>query len=113
MRVLIRVLKALADPTRMRILKLLERKKMCVCELTAVIGIRQSSISHHLKILRDAGLVDDIRNGLWIDYQLTKTHYNQYSPDLLEKIPEWLNDDETVLNDLKEAKKTERAKVCK
>ena len=63
MRELILVLKAAADPTRIRIVKMLERKSMCVCELTAVLGIQQSSVSHHLRILKDAGLVDDFRNG--------------------------------------------------
>ena len=83
MRDLVSVFKALADPTRLRIIKLLEKKSMCVCELTAVLKIKQSSVSHHLKILKDTGLVDDVRSGQWIDYELAIEKYNEYVPKLL------------------------------
>ena len=63
MRELMGVLKAVADKNRMRILKMLEKKSMCVCELAAVLKIKQPSVSKHLSILKNAGLIQDERNG--------------------------------------------------
>ena len=80
MRELMLVLKAVADKNRMRILKMLERKSMCVCELAAVLGIKQPSVSKHLVILKNAGLIQDERNGQWIDYSLCRARINQYAP---------------------------------
>jgi ArsR family transcriptional regulator len=112
MRDLILALKAMADPMRIRILKMLQQKRMCVCELTAVLGIQQSSVSHHLRVLKDAGFVDDIRRGVWIDYELAKKQYNVYVPELERLLSEWLGDDETVREDSKKAKSVDRKNVC-
>lgn len=112
MRDIILVLKAMADPMRIRILKMLEQKSMCVCELTAVLGIQQSSISHHLRVLKDAGFVDDIRRGPWIDYELAKKDYNVYVPELARLLSVWLKDDETIREDLQKARLVDRQNVC-
>jgi ArsR family transcriptional regulator len=53
----IRVMKALSDPNRVKIVKMLQHKLMCVCEIQAALGISQSSVSKHLKILEEAGVV--------------------------------------------------------
>ncbi len=58
MKEFIRVMKALSDPTRIKLLKILEKRLMCVCELQAAIGTAQSTTSNHLKILEAAGLVE-------------------------------------------------------
>ena len=63
-----RFFKALADPTRLRIVLLLLGRDLCVCELTFVLGMSQSRISHQLRLLRDAGLVEDKRDGKWMIY---------------------------------------------
>jgi ArsR family transcriptional regulator len=112
MRDLILVLKAMADPTRIRILKMLEQKRMCVCELTAVLGIQQSSVSHHLRILKDAGLVVDMRHGAWIDYALAQTEYNEFAPALLKMARTWLHDDPLVKKDEKTTKQVDRKHLC-
>lgn len=70
MKSLVATFKALSDPTRLRIVLLLMRRDLCVCELTAVLGLEQSRVSHQLKILRGAGLVNDIRDGKWIIYHV-------------------------------------------
>lgn len=61
---------ALSDETRLRIVDLLGRGEQCVCDLAAALGAGQSRLSFHLKTLRDAGLVDDRRQGRWIYYSL-------------------------------------------
>lgn len=64
------VLKAAADPTRTRILKLLEHGGLCVCQVQAVLGLAASTVSKHLALLKQAGLVEDRRHGKWIEYAL-------------------------------------------
>ncbi len=66
----IKTLKALADPTRLRIVAVLLRNEVCVCELTAILGMEQSRISHQLRILRDADIVEDRRDRRWIVYAI-------------------------------------------
>ncbi len=67
---LARVLKALAHPTRLRILEAIEQKEHCVCELTDMLGIDQSTVSKHLAALRQAGLVRSRKDGVMTYYAL-------------------------------------------
>ncbi|HEY3018152.1 MAG TPA: metalloregulator ArsR/SmtB family transcription factor [Gaiellaceae bacterium] len=63
--------KALADPTRVAIVnRLAAAEEVCVCDLTEAFELSQPTISHHLKILREAGLVDSTRRGTWAYYSL-------------------------------------------
>ena len=68
-----RMFKAFADETRLRILHLLTRGELCVCDLTSVLRLPQSKISRHLAYLRRSGLVLGRRDGLWKYYSLAKT----------------------------------------
>jgi ArsR family transcriptional regulator len=64
--------KAVADPARLTILATLARAadEVCVCDFTAGLGLNQSTVSHHLKILKEAGLIDSVRRGTWGYYSL-------------------------------------------
>ncbi|MDD5760114.1 MAG: metalloregulator ArsR/SmtB family transcription factor [Desulfobulbaceae bacterium] len=62
--------KALTEETRLRILALLEKGELCVCDLIAALQIPQSTVSRHLALLRNAGWVTDRRQGLWMYYRL-------------------------------------------
>jgi ArsR family transcriptional regulator len=64
------VFKAMSDETRLRILLLLSRRELCVCEIVAVLDMPQGKVSRHLSVLRHARLVTDRREGLWIYYSL-------------------------------------------
>jgi len=71
--VLARSIKALADPARLRLLSLVaahEGGEACVCDLTEPLGLRQPTVSHHLKILVDAGLLHRDKRGVWSYYSL-------------------------------------------
>ena len=74
-----RLLKALADPTRLRILSLLSRYEgeVCVFEIVESFTLEQPTISHHLRILRDAGLVDSRKRGLWAYYYVRRDALNR------------------------------------
>jgi len=67
---LIKIFKALSDETRLRILKLLQRGELCVCEIISALNMIQPKVSFHLAILRDAGLVKIRKRGKWIFYSL-------------------------------------------
>lgn len=63
-------LQALADGNRLRIVEVLRRGERCVCEIQEAVGLSQSLLSHHLRALREAGLVRDRREGRWVHYAL-------------------------------------------
>lgn len=62
--------KALGDPTRLRILAVLADATRCVCEIQEAVDVPGNLLSHHLKVLREAGLIEGERRGRWIDYHL-------------------------------------------
>ena len=75
------VFKALSDPTRVAIVsRLASGEKCCVCDLTAVFELSQPTVSHHLRILRDAGLVDSERRGTYAYYWLVPEAIDRLQP---------------------------------
>ncbi len=80
-----RVAKALGDPIRVQLVDVLRKHagKVCVCELVPLFDIAQPTLSHHLKKLRDAGIVDSEKRGLWSYYYV--------KPDALEVLERWLS----------------------
>ena len=68
----VELLKALADPTRLSMVTTLRRQAapVCVCDLVAAFGLTQPTISHHMAVLKRAGLVESVKNGIWIYYRL-------------------------------------------
>jgi ArsR family transcriptional regulator len=64
------VFKALSDETRLRILKLLGRGELCVCDIFTTLGMSQPKVSFHLNVLKEAGLIRDRKQGRWIHYSL-------------------------------------------
>jgi ArsR family transcriptional regulator, arsenate/arsenite/antimonite-responsive transcriptional repressor len=77
------VAKALSDPVRLQLVDVLRRHagKVCVCELVPLFELSQPTVSHHLKVLREAGLVASERRGLWAYYYVI--------PDSLEELTAW------------------------
>ena len=67
-----KLFKALSDETRLRILALLGEGELCVCDLMAILDLPQSTVSRHLATLRNAGLVEDRRQGVWMYYRLAQ-----------------------------------------
>jgi ArsR family transcriptional regulator len=76
--------KALADPVRLQLVDVLRKHagQVCVCELIPLFDLSQPTVSHHLKVLREAGIVDSERRGLWAYYYVL--------PDALEELAAWL-----------------------
>lgn len=65
--------KALSDETRLRIVKLLEKGELCVCDITAALDMVQPKVSFHLNVLKEAGLIRDRKEGRWTHYRLDES----------------------------------------
>lgn len=94
-------MKAVADPTRTRILKLLEGGGLCVCQIQAVLGLAPSTVSKHLAILKLAGMVEDMRSGKWIEYALTRESRNPHAKRVLALLQGDLDREDAVAADRK------------
>jgi DNA-binding transcriptional ArsR family regulator len=103
--------KAISDPTRIRMLKLLEGGELCVCEIMEVLDLLQSTASKHLNILKIAGLVESRKGGTWSYYRLAEK-YCEDNKNFLKFVASHLNDDETITKD-KKFLKTKKKKSCK
>jgi len=93
------VSKAVADPSRARILKLLEGGERCVCQITTVLDQAPATISKHLAGLKAAGLVQQRRDGKWVYYRLAEREFNAYAHQFLTLIGAALADDPTITED--------------
>jgi ArsR family transcriptional regulator len=109
----IKVMKALSDPNRVRIVKMLQHKLMCVCELQEALQISQSSVSKHLKILEEAGLVEFRKEGLWVNYYLTDGRKSPYVSSLMGNLRHWLEDEPEVTELIKQLPHIRREEICK
>jgi len=72
---LLGVFKALSEETRLRILKLLEREELCVCDIVAALGMVQPKVSFHLSALKEAGFLKDRKQGRWTHYRLDDSDF--------------------------------------
>jgi ArsR family transcriptional regulator len=96
MRKLARTFQALSDTNRIRILKMLEIRPLCVCEIREVLNLANSTVSKHLAILRDAEFILDEKDGKWVNYRLNISN-NEYVKSLLPLISKWLSQDQVML----------------
>ena len=114
MRSFIKIMKALSDPNRVKILKILQHKSdMCVCELKSLLHIAQPTVSKHLKILEEAGLVEYRKEGLWVNYSLVNGSPNQYATGILRELRTWLEDQPELSDILKKAPFVTREQICR
>lgn len=108
----IKVMKALSDPNRVKIIKMLQHKKMCVCETREALQIAQPSVSKHLKILEDAGLVSSSKKGQWVDYCLADGNSSPYAASLLGNLKHWLENEQEIEDLLKKIPDIRRENIC-
>ncbi len=109
----VRVMKALSDPNRVKIIKMLQRRVMCVCEMQAALQIAQPSVSKHLKILEDASLVTSFKDGMWVNYQLADGSASPYAASLLGNLKHWLEDDAEVSQMVGQIDAIRRESICR
>ncbi len=108
----VKFFKALSDPNRLRILKMLQSKPLCVCEITAVLKLATSTVSKHLSTLKQSGFIKETKNGKWIDYSINIRPDDQRVSSILSSLDFWIDDDEVIIKDKKRVKNVDRHIVC-
>ncbi len=109
----IKVMKALSDPNRVKLLKMLQHRVMCVCEIHATLNIAQPTVSKHLKVLEDAGLVSYRKDGLWVNYHLTDGSSSPYAASILGNLKHWLEDEPEIAEIIEKLPAIKRENICK
>jgi len=112
MRTFVKVMKALSDSNRVKMVKLLQHKVMCVCEIQAALGLAQSTASKHLKILEEAGLISYFKDGLWVNYSLADGTDSPYAANLLGNLRHWLDDDPELAIIVEQLPTIRREDIC-
>ena len=112
MKKFIKVMKALSDPNRVKMVKLLQHKEMCVCEIQAALGLAQSTVSKHLKILEEAGLTTYYKDKLWVNYSLADGTDSPYAANLLGSLKHWLDDDPGLADIVEKLPMIRREDIC-
>lgn len=112
MKQFIRVMKALSEPNRVKIMKALSRRELCVCELQALLNLAQPTISKHLKILEDAELVEHSKESLWVNYRLYRDTPNPYAKVLIGLMDGWFDDDTDIRHLMSQIDSVNRYQIC-
>ncbi len=107
-----KIFKALSDPNRIKILKALQKKSLCVCEIKYLLDITTSTVSSHLSVLKEAGFISDNKNGKWVEYTLNRNSDVLAVDQLLSMLPVWLTQDDMVQLDLGKLENADRSTIC-
>jgi ArsR family transcriptional regulator, arsenate/arsenite/antimonite-responsive transcriptional repressor len=110
---LVRNFKALSDKNRLRIVKLLQIRSLCVCEITEILGFSAPTISNHLSVLVEAGFLHSEKDGRWVHYHLVQSPQSSEIASLLPLLQFWLSDDEQVKKDRLKLKTVCKEDLCK
>lgn len=112
MRTLIKTFKAVSDPNRLRILKMLEARSLCVCEIAEILNLATSTVSKHLSILRDADLIVDHKDGKWVNFRLNKEAPESHAQEMLAFLKKNFPSDNIILRDAKKVQTVDRVAIC-
>lgn len=111
MREFVTVMKALSEPNRVRIVKLTAKRPLCVCELTELLGLAQPTVSKHVGVLEQAGLVSGRREGPWTLYESGRSR-SEYARHMLEAMQGWLEDDPEMERLYDRLDTVDRREIC-
>ncbi|MFC1825532.1 ArsR/SmtB family transcription factor [Thermodesulfobacteriota bacterium] len=109
----VKVMKALSDQNRLKIIKMLQHKSLCVCEMKAALQVAQPTVSKHLKLLEDVGLVNSRKEGTWVNYRLTDGAKSPYVASLLGSLRHWLDDDPQITKLVSRLPTIHRENICR
>ena len=107
-----RIFKALSDPNRLRILKMLQVRSLCVCEITEVLQLATSTVSKHLSILKDSDFIIEEKDGKWVNYLINTNSTDPRVSSLLSQLDFWISDEATITKDRILVKKVDRNILC-
>jgi ArsR family transcriptional regulator len=106
------IFKAMSDPNRLRILKALQTKILCVCEIKELLNLANSTVSQHLKILKGAGFIIEDKDGKWVNYKINPRPPDERVSSILASLDFWVNDEKEIINDELKIKELDRNKLC-
>ncbi|WP_028581870.1 ArsR/SmtB family transcription factor [Desulfogranum japonicum] len=112
MRDFVKVMKALADPNRVRILKLLQEKELCVCEMKELFSLSQPTISKHLRVLEEANLVTFRKQGSWAIYRLGHEQSSGHAQAMLAYLEQTELDDKAFKDMLQHLPQVDRERIA-
>lgn len=108
----VKFFKTLSDSNRLRILKMLQTKPLCVCEITNVLGLATSTVSQHLKILKESGFILEEKDGKWVNYLLNPRPSDSRISTLLMSLDFWIADQSLNIDDKKRVLESDRNIIC-
>jgi len=104
---ILNITKALSDENRVRALMMLTGGELCVCQIIEMLGLAPSTVSKHMSILRQAGLVETRKEGRWIYYRLTDRE-TQPACEILNWLQRHLKNDKRILDDVKQLRRMQK-----
>ena len=107
-----KIFKALSDFNRLRILKALQSKILCVCEIRELLQLANSTVSQHLKILRESDFIIEQKDGRWINYQINPRPKDPRINSILSSLDFWINDNTLIIADMETVGKLNRENIC-
>jgi len=102
--------KALSDPSRLRILNILRKRKLCVCEITEILELATSTVSEHLSILQSAGFIQQEKDGKWVNYYINPRASDAKTAAFISAMEFWIENEQTK-EDEQKVKKVDRDKI--
>ena len=107
-----KLFKSLSDSNRLRILKMLQVKPLCVCEITDVLELATSTVSKRLSILKETGFVIEEKNGKWVNYMINPRPDDPRISSIISTLDFWIADDQLIISDKQKVEKVDRDEVC-
>ncbi len=111
MRNVLRVAKALSDPSRLRALAALREGELCVCQLIALLNLAPSTVSKHLSVLHEADLVESRKEGRWVHYRLPRTFSSAFAKHIARQTTRALAGSVTIVEDAQRLKAMENIEL--
>ncbi|NWF90847.1 MAG: winged helix-turn-helix transcriptional regulator [Ignavibacteriaceae bacterium] len=108
----VKFFKALSDSNRLRILKMLQTRPLCVCEITEILELATSTVSQHLKILKEAGFIIEEKDGKWVNYLVNPQPKDPRISTLLASLDYWIAEQSIIIEDKKKVMCTDRNVIC-
>jgi len=108
MRKKVELFKVLSEQNRVRILMMLLKRELCVCEIKSVLGLTTATVSNHLSYLRKEGFIEDEKDGKWTNYRIARQITNPIIKDLIESLPGWYSNEKVIQNDFILVQKVDR-----
>lgn len=107
-----KIFKVLSDLNRLRILKMLQVRKLYACEITDMLKLAPSTVSKHLSILKESKFIVEEKEGKWINFKINPTPTDQRISSILSTLDFWIADEEIIMNDIREVNRVDRFEIC-